>query len=294
MRFHYIVYCRHQYNRTLPRYAVLDKDTINKEIMPYLPVAKRGYVSRFDLADMVNAILYKLKTGCQWASLPVLHLFEGKSPSYKTVFHHYRKWCRSGEWERLFSMLVRKYRSHLDLSLSHIDGSHTPALRGGECVAYQGRKKRKTTNAIYLSDRQGLPLAMSEPQEGNHADLHDIRKRLDEIAVQLGGCGLRTDGLFCNADAGFDAKAFRVGLGTHGIIANVCPNPRGGTASEGYLFDEEMYKERYVIERTNAWIDSFRSLLTRFDTTVSSWKGWNYIAFAVIFLKKIHKSKKFR
>lgn len=26
---------------------------------------------------------------------------------------------------------------------------------------YQGRKKRKTTNALYLTDRQGLPLAIS-------------------------------------------------------------------------------------------------------------------------------------
>ena len=27
-----------------------------------------------------------------------------------------------------------------------LDGSHTTALRGGECCGYQGRKKRKTTN----------------------------------------------------------------------------------------------------------------------------------------------------
>ncbi len=50
-----------------------------------------------------------------------------------------------------------------------------------------------------------------------------------------------------------------------------------------------MYRERFVIERTNAWMDSFRSILCRFDTTVSSWKGWNYLAFAVVFLKKINK-----
>ncbi len=55
-----------------------------------------------------------------------------------------------------------------------------------------------------------------------------------------------------------------------------------------------MYKKRSVIERTNAWMDSFRSILCRFDTTVSSWIGWNYLAFAVVVLKKIHKSKKFR
>jgi len=36
-----------------------------------------------------------------------------------------------------------------------------------------------------------------------------------------------------------------------------------------YLLDEELYKERYSIERTNAWMDSFRSILNRFDITVS-------------------------
>ncbi|NML71181.1 IS5/IS1182 family transposase, partial [Chryseobacterium sp. RP-3-3] len=37
---------------------------------------------------------------------------------------------------------------------------------------------------------------------------------------------------------------------------------------------------------------SFRSLLNRFDTTVSSWKSFNYIAFMVIALNKFYKSKK--
>ena len=110
-------------------------------------------------------------------------------------------------------------------------------------------------------------------------------ERVDEIAAQLRECGLRTDGLF---------KAFRLALERHEIIANVCPNPRNGEPAEDYLFDDELYKERFVIERTNAWMDGFRSILTRFDTTVSSRKGWNYLAFAVVFLKKIHKSQKFK
>ena len=53
-----------------------------------------------------------------------------------------------------------------------------------------------------------------------------------------------------------------------------------------------MYKERFVIERTNAWMDSFRAILCRFDTTVSSWKGWNYLAFAIVFLKKKFTNQK--
>ena len=197
----------------MPKYIVLDKDTIKNEIMPYLSVAKRGYVSQGSLIEVVNAILHKLKSGCQWHQLPVEHLFGDVVLSWNAVYHHFRKWCRLGEWQSMFAALVRKYKDRLDMSVPHIDGSHTPALKGGE---------------------------------------------------------------------------------SHEIIANVCPNPRNGEPAEDYLFDDELYKERFVIERTNAWMDGFRSILTRFDTTVSSWKGWNYLAFAVVFLKKIHKSQKFK
>ena len=278
----------------MSKYAVVDKDTIKKEIIPYLSIAKRGLTGKFDLLSIVTAILYKLRTGCQWEYLPVCNFFDGEIPGYKTIFYHYRKWCRPGDREMMFSRLVRKYRHLPDFSLSHIDGSHTPAVRGGEGVGYQGRKKRKTTSSIYFTDRQGLPLAISEPRKGNHADLYRIKDSVDCIAFQPDRCGIPLDGIFNNADAGFDALSFRKTLDKYGIIANVCPNPRNGELSEEYLFDEVMYKERFAIERTNAWMDSFRSILCRFDTTLSSWKGWNYLAFAVVFLKKIHKSKKFR
>ncbi|MEE0573729.1 MAG: IS5/IS1182 family transposase, partial [Paraprevotella clara] len=42
----------------------------------------------------------------------------------------------------------------------------------------------------------------------------------------------------------------------------------------------------------NAWMDSFRTILNRFDTTVDSWKSWNYLAFAVLLLKKILRKQK--
>ena len=61
-----------------------------------------------------------------------------------------------------------------------------------------------------------------------------------------------------------------------------------------YLFDDILYKERYSIERTNAWLDSYRSLLNRFDATLTSWQVWNYIAFIVILMKKVKKKQKSR
>ena len=275
-------------------YQVLSKDMIELEIVPYLPEQKRGFKPTAPLCEIVNSILYKLKTGVQWEFLPVDSLFSDRVLHYKTIFGHYRKWCELDVWKSCWIELLKTNKSHLDLSSGDLDGSHTTALRGSEEVGYQGRKKRKTTNAIYLTDRQGLPLAMSEPVSGNHNDLFDIEVQFEEVVSTLEEAEISIDGLFVNADAGFDSQKLRNKCEAKGIIANICPNKRNGNADTDHYFDEKLYEERYAIERTNAWMDSFRSLLNRFDTTISSWKGFNFLAFIVIGLNKFYKLKKSR
>ena len=260
------------------------------EILPYLSVAKRGYPTKSKVVEIVNAILYKLKTGVQWAYLPVKSLFSVVVLSYKSVFRHFRKWCKNGDWQACWIHLLRNHKDLIDLSGADIDGSHTPALRGGEEVAYQGRKSKKTTNALFLTDRNGIPLAMTTPVAGNHHDLYDIKNKLEELFGGIQKAGISTNGLFVNADSGFDAKIFRSVCCGQGVIANVDFNPGNGELnSENHLPDELLYKERYSIERTNAWMDSYRTLLNRFDKTISGWKSFNYIAFMVILLKKKNK-----
>ncbi|CAZ97236.1 hypothetical protein [Zobellia galactanivorans] len=99
-----------------------------------------------------------------------------------------------------------------DLSSVDLDGIHTPAIRGGEAVEYQGRKKGRNTNAFFLTDRQGLPLAISEPVSGNHNELFDIEIQFEVVTATLDGADIKTEGLFLNADAGFDSKDFSIGL----------------------------------------------------------------------------------
>ena len=173
------------------------------------------------------------------------------------------------------------------------NASHTPAIRGGQEVEYQGRKKRKTTNALYLTDREGLPLAMSEPIFGNHHDLHSIEVQFEVVTTAtLEQAEIPIEGLFLNADAGFDSKSFRESCDKKEVNTNVCFSKRiGNIEDREKYFDQDLYDGRYAVERTNAWMDSFRSLLNRFDTTVESWKGFNYLAFFVIALKKLKKRK---
>ncbi|SFW36520.1 Transposase [Sinomicrobium oceani] len=273
-------------------YSVLDKDTIALEIVPYIPKTNRGFAPTVPLVEIVNAILYKLKTGVQWYQLPVKALFDSKVLSWQSVYYHYRKWCLCGFWKDCWVNFLHRHKSKLDLSSVDLDGSHTSAIKGGEQVEYQARKRRKTTNALYLSERQGLPLAMSEPLAGNHNDLYDIEVQFEVVTGTLKDADLSVEGLFLNADAGFDSKDFRQACAQEQINANICFNRRNGDRDRDDYFDKELYDQRYVIERTNAWMDSFRSLLNRFDTTVASWTGFNYLAFIVLALKKFKPFKK--
>jgi transposase len=272
-------------------YTVLDKDTIEMEIVPYLPKTKRGFPPTVPLVAIVNAILYKLKTGVQWHQLPVKALFDQTPLTWNAVYYHYRKWCLSGSLKDCWIKFLQSHKQDLDLSSVDLDGSHTPAIRGGADVEYQGRKKRKTTNALYLTDRQGLPLAMSEPVAGNHNDLHDIEVQFEVVTATLEQADIAVEGLFLNADAGFDSKNFRESCSKKEIHPNICFNKRNGNTDRDEYFDQDLYDQRYAVERTNAWMDSYRSLLNRFDTTIESWKGFNYLAFIVIALKKFKKKK---
>ena len=132
---------------------------------------------------------------------------------------------------------------------------------------------------------------MSYPKSGECHDVHDIEKSIVDIFNDLEKSHIRVDGLFLNSDVGFDCDVLRDILREKEIIANICINKRRENADDIFV-DEELYAERHSIERTNAWMDSFRTLLNRFDTTVSSWISWNYLAFAILLLKKISRKQK--
>jgi len=52
--------------------------------------------------DMVNAVLYLVKTGCQWNMLP------NDFPHYEAVRSFFRRAVKSGKWERALDLLVKK------------------------------------------------------------------------------------------------------------------------------------------------------------------------------------------
>lgn len=261
---------------------ILDKGSINALIVKYLSKARRGYVSKVPLWQIVNAILYKFKTGVHWSLLPIKSLITNSKVKYGAIFHHFRKWTLDGSWQRAWEELLKQYRHLLDMSLAFFDGTHTVGKRGGKKVVYQGRKKGKTTNTLWLTDRRGMVVSFIAPQSGEHHDVFEIEKQVKTLVRQLEKSNIGADGLFLNADAGFDCASFRNTCDHFGIIANVPVNSRRAKhlIDDDTWFDELMYEERFVVERSNAWMDFNRSFLIRFDTSIQSWTAWHHI-FAI-------------
>lgn len=211
--------------------------------------------------------------------------FRGKY-RWQSVFYHYQKWCKDGSWERIWQYLLQKYKHLLDMSNIQLDGTHTPVKRGGQAVGYQGRKKAKTSNMLILTDNQGVPLACSDPIAGNHNDAFELVPTIGKMLNTIQLAGIATDGLFLNADAGFDTREFRSYCFEQEIFGNIDLNPRNGDTDE-HLFDEFLYESRFVIERTNAWLDAFKAILVRFETNAIHWKALNLMAFCVILLRQL-------
>lgn len=124
--------------------------------------------------------------------------------------YHYRKWCKTDVLKKSWINILEKNKSKFDLSSVDFDGSYTSAIRGGEEIKYQNRKKRKESNVLYISDIKGLQLAISNLVVGNHKDLYNIEVQFKVVTGTLEQANIFVVGLFLNANGGFDSKEFRL------------------------------------------------------------------------------------
>jgi transposase len=160
--------------------------------------------------------------------------------------------------------------------------------KGGEAVAYQGRKKAKTSNIIPLTDANGYIIATSEAIAGNHNDSYHLLERLKSLFRQLDTLDLSYDDGFFNADSAFDAKEARKLLWNRGVRPNIPENKRNRKRSKRGRkrhFNKAVYKKRFVNERTFAWVDKFKRLLVRFERKNVYWMGFHLLAFTLINLR---------
>lgn len=94
------------------------------QIAPLLAPKPNGRPS-----EVVNAILYLVRTGCQWRYLP------GDFPNYSSVHTCYRRWHLDGTLDRLHDTLHRKVRLAADReaepSIAVVDSQSVKTTGGG-------------------------------------------------------------------------------------------------------------------------------------------------------------------
>ena len=266
----------------------LTKEQIQNCILPLIPKNKRGFSSVFDMVDIFLCIVHKLKTGCQWKFLFV-DIECIKPPfSWQTVYYFYRKWCKYAVFETMFENVLQMQKDKLDMEKLNLDGTHSLVKKSAESVAFQHRKKARTSNILILTDGNGIPVASGGILCGNHNDLYQVVPQFSGMIKRLRSCGLCVENSILNADKGFDCKKLIRACYRRKILPNICENKRNRkTKKRGRkrFFDPEIFEQRFVNERCFAWIDSFRTLLIRFDTLDSSWLNWHFLAFTLILLK---------
>ena len=91
---------------------VLSKDMITRWILPLLPARTSGRRATVDPAEVVGAICYKLKTGCQWRWLPVKALFTGEPLSWQGVYYHFNTWGKQGVWKNYLAQQLASASAH--------------------------------------------------------------------------------------------------------------------------------------------------------------------------------------
>jgi transposase len=104
--------------------------------------------------------------------------------------------------------------------------------------------------------------------------------------------GLYTHDITTTWDAGFDSVANHDRLLFHGLTPVIKPNRRTQKNQEKInerldAFDEETYKQRYKIERTFAWADSYRKLTIRHERLECTFLGFQYLAYSMMNLKTL-------
>jgi len=151
-------------------------------IRPYPPPRHRRGRRRICRRRILNAILYVVRTGCQWRMLP------SSFPNWSTVYGIFWQWRNEGLWQRIHDVLREKTR-HLagkkpTPSVAIVDSQSVRTAEGGERRGYDAGKKITGRKRHLAVDTLGLVLAIVV-HGADWQDQHGVCGVLEKLKVKF-------------------------------------------------------------------------------------------------------------
>jgi transposase len=135
---------RGRYDRSKLRYPSDMTDEEWALIAPLIPPAKRGGNKRTVIErEIVNALMYILSSGCQWAALPK------DLPPRSTVNDYFRLWTYDGTLDRIHHVLYVKCRD-----LAGREASPTAAIIDSQSVKSAEKGGPRSTRPVMTQARR--------------------------------------------------------------------------------------------------------------------------------------------
>ena len=230
---------------------------------------KFGRPLRHDRRDIVNAIFYVTKTGCQWRMLP--HDF----PAWQTVYDYFQRWSREGTGEKVLDCLnqkdrVKKGRNALP-SYGILDSQSVKTQYNSDERGIDGGKKVKGRKRHSVADTQGHLLHVKV----HAANIHDTKAGPD----------------VCDrAKEKFPTlKGFSADEGYRGTAAKHVEESRGlkMEISKKIKAEWTILAKRWGVERTFSWINNYRRMAKDFEILTCSAENFIRISMLQLLLDRL-------
>ncbi|MER6735548.1 IS5 family transposase [Streptomyces puniciscabiei] len=241
-------------------------------LAPLLPVSNRRCGRWRDHRQVINEVLYRIRTGVQWRDLP-----ERYGP-WKTVHERHRRWSADGTWELLLQRVQAEADAAGDIDWDvSVDSTSVRAHRHavGARLAPPPRPKGGFGKAVGNA-RIRAELIDLLAEWCRRRGARPLTRRLHHQTPPQRGRSLPPAVDARHSRAAGRLHPVRAGHGTDPGAAPVCRPPG---------FDKERYKKRNTVERTINRLENFRAVATRYDKRACVYLGPVTAAALMIWLR---------